>query len=243
MVQVREPGLDRLPTELLIREIMKVVSPETSVVVNSDIALAHKLGIGIHLPESGPTIEEARSFLGAEALIGRSIHSARDAAKSTGASYLIAGHVFATGSKPDRKPLGLERLAEIVRESPAPVLAVGGITPGRISSVLAAGALGVAVMSPFTSLASAEATAATYHHELESAMTDTTTGTISATINGKLVELPAGTTVSAFLAGRELHERLVVVERNGEIIKRTTFPNVVVEEGDLLEIVHFVGGG
>lgn len=74
-------------------------------------------------------------------------------------------------------------------------------------------------------------------------MPDSNSEIITATINGKPVELQSATTVSAFLAGRELHERLVVVERNGEIIKRATFPQVIIEEGDLLEIVHFVGGG
>ncbi len=54
-------------------------------------------------------------------------------------------------------------------------------------------------------------------------MTESPSEAISATINGKVVELSAGTTVASFLAGRELHERLVVVERNGEIVKRDTF--------------------
>ncbi len=243
IVHIREHGLDRLPEELLARAIKSVVQPSTLIVVNSRIEIARKLGIGVHLPEAGPSIDEARSVVGQEALIGRSVHSPEAAAASTRASYLIAGHVFDTGSKQGREPIGLDGLAGIVRSSPVPVLAIGGITPERIPDVMACGVAGVAVMSPLTHLSSVRETTAAYKYALERAMTDSSRETISATINGKIVHLPSGTTVSAFLAGRELHERLVVVERNGEIIKRAAFPKLIVEEGDLLEIVHFVGGG
>ena len=243
VIQFREPGLDRLPAELLVRSIRSVVRTSTAIVVNANLELARKLGVGVHLPEAGPTIDEARALLGSGAFLGRSVHSPDSAASSEGASYLIAGHVFETESKKGRSPMGLDRLAEIVRSSPAPVLAIGGITPDRVSAVMNQGAAGVAVMSPLTDLATAEATTAAFRFALEQSMSEPTVATITATINGKPVELPSGTTVAAFLAGRELHERLVVVERNGEIIKRSTFPTIIVEEGDLLEIVHFVGGG
>ncbi|MFT4040570.1 MAG: sulfur carrier protein ThiS, partial [Thermomicrobiales bacterium] len=99
------------------------------------------------------------------------------------------------------------------------------------------------VLSPFTSKQMIRENVLAYRSALEASVTETAGPTISATINGKPTELLAGTTVAEFLTGRELHERLVVVERNGEIIKRAIFPEVIIEEGDLLEIVHFVGGG
>jgi sulfur carrier protein len=49
--------------------------------------------------------------------------------------------------------------------------------------------------------------------------------------------------IADYLASRELKDRLVVVELNGEIIKRTDFPSVKINAGDEIEIVHFVGGG
>jgi thiamine biosynthesis protein ThiS len=243
LVQVREPGLDRLPLELLVRAIATVAGPTSQVVVNSDIGLARKLGVGVHLPESGPSIKEARAALGTEAFVGRSVHSPEAAANSVGASYLIAGHVFATASKVDREPLGIDRFQEIVRAALAPVLAIGGITPERVSSILDAGAAGVAIMSPFTELATIQDHARAYRAALEQYVERQNDSTITVTINGKTTTLASGTSISDFLAGRELHERLVVVERNGVILKRSTFPDVIVEEGDLLEIVHFVGGG
>lgn len=243
LIQVREPGLGRRSTELLIRAIEAEAGSSARLVVNSSIELARRTGIGVHLPENGPSIAEARSILGSVPLIGRSVHSPAAAAGSEGASYLVAGNVFETSSKPGKEPLGVDRFAEIAANAPAPVLAIGGITPARVPAIMHAGASGVAVLGPFTTLATVQDEAARFRAALEEFMETSGNRTVTATINGKPVTLTAGTTVADFLAGRELHERLVVVERNGEIITRSTFPQLIIEEGDLLEIVHFVGGG
>ena len=243
LIQVREPGLDRLPLELLVRAIDLVSGPGTQVVVNSNIEIARKLRVGVHLPEEGLAVTEARQALGPDALIGRSVHSIEAARATAGADYLIAGHVFETGSKPGRPPLGLELLAEMVTAAPAPVLAIGGITPERVASILETGAAGIAVMSPFTKIETIRDRILRYRTALEQTMSEPAQPMMSVTINGKTTELPVGTTISDFLAGRDLHERLVVVERNGIIVKRAAFPQTFLEEGDLLEIVHFVGGG
>ena len=62
-------------------------------------------------------------------------------------------------------------------------------------------------------------------------------------INGKQREVEAGRSVAGLLADLELDPRLVVVELNREIIRRDEIENVALNEGDRLEIVHFVGGG
>jgi sulfur carrier protein len=62
-------------------------------------------------------------------------------------------------------------------------------------------------------------------------------------INGAAREIPGGLTVEAMLRHLELEPRLVVVERNGEILRRDGYAGAVVEEGDRYELVHFVGGG
>jgi sulfur carrier protein len=67
--------------------------------------------------------------------------------------------------------------------------------------------------------------------------------TIIVTINGKEVQLPGQMTVSAYLASRDLKDRLIVVELNGMILNRSEFASVLLSAGDQIEIVHFVGGG
>lgn len=66
---------------------------------------------------------------------------------------------------------------------------------------------------------------------------------IRVTVNGDDREIAAGQTVKAFLESLELHPGLVVVERNREILERDRYGEVEVEAGDVLELVHFVGGG
>lgn len=67
--------------------------------------------------------------------------------------------------------------------------------------------------------------------------------TVGVTVNGKDRRVPAGLTVFTLLESLDLNPSLVVVERNREIVDRETYPDVSVQEGDVLELVHFVGGG
>ncbi len=66
---------------------------------------------------------------------------------------------------------------------------------------------------------------------------------IRVTVNGDERTIDAGLTVKSLLESLGLNPGLVVVERNREILDRDRYPEVEVEEGDVLELVHFVGGG
>jgi sulfur carrier protein len=62
-------------------------------------------------------------------------------------------------------------------------------------------------------------------------------------INGKDREIPRGLSVKALLEWLDLDPALVVVELNREILDRERYSETGVSEGDVLELVHFVGGG
>ena len=66
---------------------------------------------------------------------------------------------------------------------------------------------------------------------------------ISIILNGDPRSIVPGTSVAALLAELVLDATKVAVERNLEIVPRSTFGAVLLTEGDRLEIVHFVGGG
>ena len=66
---------------------------------------------------------------------------------------------------------------------------------------------------------------------------------IAIHVNGGLRRVTVGGTVADMLGELGLDPRKVAVERNLEIVPRSTFGEVPVEEGDAYEIVHFVGGG
>ncbi|MBP0463629.1 sulfur carrier protein ThiS [Roseomonas sp. PWR1] len=66
---------------------------------------------------------------------------------------------------------------------------------------------------------------------------------IAITVNGEARDIAAGATVAALLAEIGLDTRKVAVERNEEIVPRSTYAAVALTPGDRLEIVHFIGGG
>ena len=66
---------------------------------------------------------------------------------------------------------------------------------------------------------------------------------IAITVNGAVRRIAAGATVAALLAEIGLDQRKVAVERNEEIVPRSTYAAVALGAGDAVEIVHFIGGG
>jgi thiazole synthase len=66
---------------------------------------------------------------------------------------------------------------------------------------------------------------------------------LSLTVNGEPRRIFAGATIAELVRTLELNPQKVAVERNGEIAPRSTLADVVLGDGDVLEIVHFVGGG
>jgi thiamine biosynthesis protein ThiS len=65
---------------------------------------------------------------------------------------------------------------------------------------------------------------------------------ISITLNGEPRRVSAGS-IAALVASIGLDPAKVAVERNLEIVPRSTLADVLLSDGDVLEIVHFVGGG
>ncbi|MFA5966650.1 MAG: sulfur carrier protein ThiS [Sphingomonas sp.] len=68
-------------------------------------------------------------------------------------------------------------------------------------------------------------------------------GTVTITINGEHRRVSAGLTIAALATDLGLNPEKVAVERNLSVVPRSTLGQVLVEDGDELEIVHFVGGG
>jgi thiamine-phosphate pyrophosphorylase len=145
LVQVRERDLTDAEAEALLRLILdRLRGTGVRVLVNGRPALARALGVGLHLPAAEP------SALPGLPLAGRSVHDEREAgrARAEGASYVVAGPIFPTGSKPGHPGAGLGLLARVGNVvAPTPIFAIGGLTPERVGAVRAAGAHGVAIRS------------------------------------------------------------------------------------------------
>jgi sulfur carrier protein len=66
---------------------------------------------------------------------------------------------------------------------------------------------------------------------------------MNVTLNGEAREVPAATTVRGLVELLGLTEGPVAVERNGEVVPRAEHVATALAEGDVVEVVHFVGGG
>ena len=64
-----------------------------------------------------------------------------------------------------------------------------------------------------------------------------------ATVNGESKELPDGLSVAGLLRHLGVRAERVAVERNGAVVKRARHGDERLAEGDVVEIVTFVGGG
>jgi thiamine-phosphate pyrophosphorylase len=240
------------------------IGDRAAVLVNGDAALAADLGLGLHLPARfGPdALAAARKLLPPASFVGRSVHSAAEAAATVSADYLLAGHVFPTASHPGQPPLGPAGLARIVAAAPYPVLAIGGIDAGNAGSAIAAGAAGVAVVGAIAAAPNPETAARDLRAAIDRAVearramatTERQPGpnpdpaadgatALALTVNGKPMPVPAGWTVHDFLASKGLADRMAIVERNGEIVPRAAYGDTKLADGDRLEVVHAVGGG
>lgn len=104
----------------------------------------------IHLPLHILRKYAGRPILTEFGKIGTSVHSREEAeeAAALGASYMTAGHIFATDCKKGLPPRGLPFLRSVCEAAEIPVYAIGGIhTEEQAEAAMAAGAAGVCVMS------------------------------------------------------------------------------------------------
>ena len=67
--------------------------------------------------------------------------------------------------------------------------------------------------------------------------------TIKITCNGETKQISRGITLISFIRTLDLNPDTVVAECDGKIIKRDEFENLVLSEGNVLELIRFVGGG
>lgn len=62
-------------------------------------------------------------------------------------------------------------------------------------------------------------------------------------LNGRDAEAPDGSTLAALLGSLGLAPGRIAVERNGRVVPRGEFDDVLLADGDVLEVVQLVGGG
>lgn len=149
VVQVRWKGGPAARVLELSRALVAAIRAPVIVNDRVDVALAAGAA-GAHLGWEDPPLEALRPHVPPGFVIGLSVGTPEEAegARATSADYWSIGPCFATRTKPDAgRPLGVDGFAALARLAPdgVPVIGIGGITKTNAGSLVAAGAVGVAV--------------------------------------------------------------------------------------------------
>jgi len=149
IIQLREKKTDDrvlLQTARSIREMTRAAGALFIVNDRPDIALLSEAD-GVHLGQDDVPCKDARRILGPDALIGISTHDLVQVRRAVleGASYIGIGPTFTSLTKQFASFPGLEFVTQVAGETSLPAFVLGGVTPGNVEQVLAAGGSRVAV--------------------------------------------------------------------------------------------------
>lgn len=164
MIQLREKAATTTSFVELGQEL-RAVTREAGVplIVNDRVDVALAVGAdGVHVGQDDMPAAMARRLIGSSMILGISATTLEEALQGErdGAEYLGVGPIFPTGTKPDAGPaMGISGLSAIANRVRIPIVAIGGVGPDNVASMIAAGAAGVAVVSAVVSAPDVEGAA------------------------------------------------------------------------------------
>lgn len=130
---------------------LKAILADSSIpfIMNDHVEIAAKVQAdGVHIGQGDMSAMRAREIIGDDVILGLTAysHDHYDAINPKIIDYVGTGPYFPTLTKPDKAVLGADGFAELVKDSPVPVVGIGGITPENAGQVIKGGAQGVAMM-------------------------------------------------------------------------------------------------
>jgi thiamine-phosphate pyrophosphorylase len=161
VAQMIEGGVDLIQLrgkEKSISELMELsaelheltATSFTPLIVNDYAEIAREVPVeGVHVGQDDDPIEIVRQKAARKILVGKSTHSLEQAraAQREGADYIGFGPIFATPTKPDYTPIGLQNIRRVHAEVNLPIFCIGGINIDNLQSVIDAGAKRVVMVS------------------------------------------------------------------------------------------------
>jgi thiamine-phosphate pyrophosphorylase len=151
MIQLR--GKQRTVAELtcLAGQLHRLTSAAgVPLIINDHPEIARDVAVeGLHLGQNDGSIASAREIVCGECWIGKSTHSVAQAAAAAaeGADYIGFGPLFATPTKPDYPPIGVNEIRRVHEQVKIPIFCIGGIKLDNLPEVLAAGAKRAVIVS------------------------------------------------------------------------------------------------
>jgi thiamine-phosphate diphosphorylase len=172
VIQLREKSRSHSGVVAAAARCRDAIADRAMLFINHDVDAAFVLNAaGVHLPESGIPVADARARLGPNAFISRAVHSVEAAvqAECDGADLVQIGTVFPTTSHPGLDGIGLVGVRAVCEAVRLPVIAIGGITAANAGDVMRAGASGVAVIGAILDAADPREAAAALREAIDMA--------------------------------------------------------------------------
>lgn len=152
LIQLRAKGHPPDAVEAMGWEILPVTRDAgVPFIINDWPQVVAAIGAdGVHVGQDDAPMADVRAVVGPSMIVGRSTHSLDQAraAAAEPADYIGFGPLFATPTKPDYVPIGMDDIRQVHEAHPSlPIFCIGGIKRENLSTVLAAGARRVVIVS------------------------------------------------------------------------------------------------
>ena len=151
LLQLRAKDFPTREIEKLAHELRAMTARHAvPLIINDHAEVARKVGAeGVHLGQDDMSIADARKIVGSDCAVGKSTHSLDQAIRAfyEGADYIGFGPLFATPTKPDYRPIGLEEIEKVHGAVRIPIFCIGGIKLDNLPKVIEAGAQRVVIVS------------------------------------------------------------------------------------------------
>ena len=142
------------PTRAMVEEaraLLKITRPaQVPLIINDRVNVALAVGAdGVHVGQEDMAPNDARRLMGPHAIVGVTapeLTAAREAERAV-ASYISCGPIFASPTKPEKPPVGVQHLQRLQQAVSLPVCAIGGINEETIPELAEASPTMIAVGS------------------------------------------------------------------------------------------------
>lgn len=148
IVQLRDKFSSAKDILLFSKHALKITRHHVPYIINDrvDLAILAKAD-GVHVGQEDIPVNDARRLMGSKAIIGTSCQTLAHliAAEKDNVDYIGFGSIFKTLTKPDRNPMDLKLLKQVLSKAKVPVFPIGGINTTNARLIKHAGATRAAV--------------------------------------------------------------------------------------------------
>jgi thiamine-phosphate pyrophosphorylase len=151
VIQLRAKTLPASEIAALARKLVPLCrAAGVPFLLNDHPALVPETGAdGAHVGQDDLSVAEARTLTGPGKLVGKSTHSLAqaEAAQAEGPDYIGFGPLFATPTKPDYTPIGIQDIISVHTRVSVPIFCIGGVKRENLPELTSAGARRVVIVS------------------------------------------------------------------------------------------------